>query len=97
MNTPLPAARPSSFITNGGTNFSIKLRASSFEVAKILLAVGMFLISHIDFVKLFDDSKKAASLVGPKLSILFLFRLFIKFKAPLLSMLIYNFCNIRII
>ena len=37
----------------------------------------MFLISHIDFVKLFDDSKKAASLVGPKLSILFLFRLFI--------------------
>ena len=34
INTPLPAASPSSLMTKGGLNFSMKPKASFFEFAR---------------------------------------------------------------
>ena len=67
MITPLPSASPSALITTGNSTCSQYRSASGLSEKVRASAVGIFSARINSFAKIFDDSSRAADLVGPKM------------------------------
>ena len=67
MTTPLPSASPSALITIGNRNSSQNRNASSLRSNVPARAVGIPCLCISSFAKIFDDSIRAAALLGPKM------------------------------
>src|SRR6202011_3414167 len=65
--TPLPSARPSALITTGNTRCSQYCSAWLLLENVLASAVGIFAARINSLAKIFDDSRRAADLVGPKM------------------------------
>ena len=63
--TPLPAARPSVLITNGGVIRSRNASAASISVNDSCWAVGTPAATKRSFIQAFEPSKRAPSAPGP--------------------------------
>ena len=68
-STPLPAARPSAFTTYGPSISSSRATADSRSKYSADFAVGTRADAMISFANDFDDSMRAASLLGPNTEI----------------------------
>src|SRR6266705_5261714 len=67
ITTPLPSASPSALMTIGNRNSSQNRIASSLRSNVPARAVGIPSLRISSFAKIFDDSIRAAALLGPKI------------------------------
>ena len=71
IETPLPAARPSAFTTNGKLHFFKYFNICFFLNKFYILLLEFYIFEQIFFMKALDPSSLEAYLFGPKTLILF--------------------------